>query len=148
MLMEYQRFLRDYIPGFENSVMERIGDRISWRSGRYIKIDANITSRQIDDGQKNGDCIFVFRRSEDAKQTPFEVPFRAIVPQRVANVLVVGKTTAGGQHMRAAHGVLFQGQAAGIAAAMAGESGKKVAAIDVKQLQRELKTAGVEIPYA
>ena len=51
-----------------NSVMERMADRISWRSGRYIKIDANITSRQIDDGQKNADCIFVFRRSEDPKQ--------------------------------------------------------------------------------
>jgi hypothetical protein len=43
--------------------------------------------------------------------------------------------------------VLFQGQAAGIAAAMAAEQKKPIGEIDVKQLQKELKAAGVEIPY-
>jgi hypothetical protein len=50
--------------------------------------------------------------------------------------------------LRTAHGVLFQGQAAGIAAAIAIETSKAVGGIDVKQLQKELRAAGVEIPNA
>jgi hypothetical protein len=148
MLQEYQRFLRDYIPGFETSVMERVADRIAFRSGRYIKVDKNITSDQIAAGQKNPDCIFLFKRGEEPDRGIFEVPYWSIVPQKVSNVLVVGKATAAGQHMRAAHAVLFQGQAAGIAAAMAAQSGSAVGAVDVKQLQKELRAAGVEIPSA
>ena len=147
MLMQYQRFLRDYIPGFEKSVMERMADRIAWRSGRYIQADKNISADDIANGLKNPDCIFLFKRGEEPEKKVFEVPYWAIVAKKVTNVLVVGKSTAGGQHMRAAHTVLFQGQAAGIAAAMAAESKRPVGDVDVKQLQKELKAAGVEIPY-
>lgn len=147
MLMEYQRFLREYIPGFEKSVLERVADRIAWRSGRYIQIEKNITAEEIDAGGKNSDCIFLFKRDEDPAKRAWEVPYRAIVPQKVSNVLVVGKSTGGGQHMRAAHCVLFQGQAAGVAAAMAAEQKKAVNEIEIRQLQRELKSAGVLIPY-
>jgi hypothetical protein len=146
MLMEYQRFLRDYIPGFEKSVMERIADRIAWRSGRFIKVEQNITAEQISQGQKNPDCIFVFKRGEEREKKDYEVPFRALIPQKVRNLLVVGKATAAGQHMRAAHAVLFQGQAAGIAAAMAVEGGKAMSEIDLARLQEELRNAGVVIP--
>jgi hypothetical protein len=147
MLMEYQRFLRNYIPGFQKSVMERMADRIAWRSGRYIKIEKNITASNIDAGEKNADCIFLFKRDDDAKKKDYEVPYRSLVPQNVSNVLIVGKTTAGGQHMRAAHCVLFQGQAAGIACAIAAEQNKPMSDIDIRQLQSELKAAGVRIPY-
>jgi hypothetical protein len=147
MLSEYQRFLRDFIPGFEKSVLERVAERIAWRSGRYIQIERNITSEEISGGAKNADCIFIFRRDAKATDTNFEVPYRALVPRKVQNVLVVGKSTGGGQHMRTAHAVLFQGQAAGIAAAMAAEKQIPVSRIDIRQLQRELKAGGVEIPY-
>jgi FAD dependent oxidoreductase len=69
------------------------------------------------------------------------------VPQKVSNVLVVGKSTAAGVHLRQAHGVLFQGQAAGIAAAMAAKDGVAMARIDIGKLQAALKSGGVTIPY-
>ena len=147
MLMQYQRFLHDYIPGFEKCVMERMADRIAWRSGRYLQADKNISSDDIANGLKNADCIYLFKRGEEPEKKVFEVPYWAIVPKKVTNVLVVGKTTAGGQHMRAAHTILFQGHAAGLAAAIAAEKKQPVADVDVKQLQKELKAAGVEIPY-
>lgn len=68
------------------------------------------------------------------------------VPQDVRNLLVVGKATAAGQDMWSAHAVLFQGQAAGIAAAMAVEGGKAMSEIGHDTLQRELRNAGVAIP--
>jgi len=47
---------------------------------------------------------------------------------------------------RAAHGVPFQGQAAGTAAAMAAKEGTGMTQVDVKQLQESLKAPVVTIP--
>ncbi|MEO6436089.1 MAG: FAD-dependent oxidoreductase, partial [Tepidisphaeraceae bacterium] len=114
-LMDFQQFLLKQIPGFENSFMERVAETVSLRGGRYIEIDKQLTRDEIDGGAKNADCIYVFSRGKDHV---FEVPYRALVPKNVDGLLVVGKATAGGRHLRTAHGVLFQGQAAGTAAAM------------------------------
>jgi hypothetical protein len=110
-LLEFHRFLRARIPGFEQSVMERMADVVSLRGGRFIKAERQITAEEIHNGATNADCIYVFQRGKDGK--PYEVPFRALLPQEVEGLLVVGKATAGGVQLRTAHGVLFQGQAAG-----------------------------------
>jgi hypothetical protein len=144
-LLELYRFLRTDVPGFEHSVPERLADEVSLRGGRYIAVERNITKGEIDAGGKSADCIYLHRAGERGKV--YEVPYRALVPRRVSNVLVVGKSTAAGLHLRQAHGVLFQGQAAGLAAAMAAKEGVGVGRIDVGKLQRELKAAGVTIPY-
>jgi hypothetical protein len=145
LLMEFQRFLRNYIPGFENSVMERMADRVSLRGGRYIEIDRPLNREEIERACKNPDCIYILQRGKD--RPLYEVPYRALVPQKVEGLLVVGKATAGGVHLRTAHGVLFQGQAAGTAAALAVKRKVTPRDLDVKELQAALKAAGVQIPY-
>ena len=144
-LLELYRFLRKSVPGFERSVPERLGDEVSLRGGRYIAIERNITKREIDTGGKSADCIYLHRSGATAKV--YEVPFRALVPQKVSNMLVVGKSTAAGVHLRQAHGVLFQGQAAGIAAAMAAKDGVPMAGINIGAIQKALKAGGVALPY-
>ena len=143
-LMEFQRFLHKSIPGFESSVMERVAETVSLRGGRYIEIDKQVTREEIDNGAKNIDCIYVFSRG---KGQVFEVPYRALIPKNVEGLLVVGKATAGGVGMRTAHGVLFQGQAAGTAAAIAARRGIVPRRVEVAELQTALKADGVEIPY-
>jgi hypothetical protein len=143
-LMEFQQFLLKYIPGFEKSVLERVADTVSLRGSRYIEIDKPITRDQIDRGATNTDCIYVFGRGTEKS---FEVPYRALVPKKVQGLLVVGKATAGGAALRQAHGVLFQGQAAGTAAAMAVKQGVAPRHVDISQLQAALKADGVAIPY-
>jgi hypothetical protein len=143
-LLELYRFLRKDVPGFERAVPERLGDEVSLRGGRYIAVDRNIPKREIDAGGKNPDCIY--RHRAGAKAAVYEVPFRALVPQNVSNVLVVGKSTAAGVHLRQAHGVLFQGQAAGIAAAMAAKDGVAMSGLDVAALQKALEAGGVALP--
>ena len=143
-LLELYRFLRKCVGGFEESVPERLGDEVSLRGGRYIAIERNITKREIDAGGRSADCIYLHRAG--AKAAVYEVPFRALVPQKVTNVLVVGKSTAAGVHLRQAHGVLFQGQAAGIAAAMAVMDGVAMARINTGALQKALKAGGVALP--
>jgi hypothetical protein len=143
-LIEFHRVLRAHIPGFEKSVMERMADIVSLRGGRYIKVDKQITPAEIEAGGKNPDCIYLFSRAKD--RPVYDVPFRAHVPDKVENLLDVGKTTAAGVHLRTAHGVLFQGQAAGIAAALSAKDQISVRKVDVTKLQDALRNAGVEIP--
>lgn len=111
--------------GFENSVLERVSDTISLRGGRDIQIEQQVTAQEIDGGAKNRDCIYVFQRSNGQKA--FEVPYRALLPQKVDNLLVVGKATAGGAAMRQAHGVLFQAQAGGHGGSDGGKAGHRPA---------------------
>jgi len=51
MLFELQRFLRAYVPGFENCVMDRLADTVSERAGRYIAIDNAPTQEEIERGE-------------------------------------------------------------------------------------------------
>lgn len=143
-LMEFQRFLRARVPGFEKSVMERMADIVSLRGGRYIKVDKQITAQEMDQGAESPDCIYVFQRGKDRK--PYEVPYRALVPDKVDGLLVVGKATAGGVQLRTAHGVLFQGQAAGTACAIAVKDGTTPRRVDISKLQDALRKSGVQIP--
>lgn len=143
-LVEFQQFLKKSIPGFENCVLERVSDTISLRGGRYIQIEGQITSAEMNSGKKNADCVYVFQRSGD---NAFEVPYRALVPLKIEGLLVVGKATGGGRAMSTAHSILFQGQAAGTAATMAIKQETAPRNIDIAQLQASLKRDGVQIPY-
>jgi hypothetical protein len=55
--------------------------------------------------------------------------------------------TSGGLRLRAAHGQFLQGQAAGVAAALAVKDGVAVRRVDIKKVQGALKKAGVVIPH-
>src|SRR5205807_5446425 len=101
---------------------------------RYIALEMPLAREQIERGAKNEDCIYVLQAGP--KRPAFEVPFRALLPQRVDNVMVVGKATGGGVNLRTAHGVLFQGQAAGTAAALAVAQKSTPMQIEMRVLQR------------
>jgi hypothetical protein len=140
-LTEYLRFLKKYIPGFENAVMERVAESIGYRGGRYIDIPNPITPEQINHGGISDDVIFLLQRGPD--HPIFGVPFRALVPQKIDNLLVVGKSTSGGTHLRTANAVLFQGQAAGVAAAASIRENVLVRDVDIRRVQARLRNSGV-----
>ena len=75
-----------------------------------------------------------------------DLPWRMLVPQGVANLLVAGRcasmTHEGQSAARASGGCFVMGQAAGTAAAMAG-AGQAFSSTDVKELQRLLTQDGV-----
>ena len=142
MLAQFQRFLKKYIPGFERCVIERIADSIGLRGGRHIDVPALPQSR-FQRGMKAPDAIFVMKKGNDDL---VEIPFAALLPERVEGLLVVGKASAGGRTLGTAHVVLFQGQAAGTAAAIAARQGIAPRRIPIEQLQKSLKDAGVQLP--
>jgi hypothetical protein len=143
-LMEFQQFLLNYVPGFEKSYMERVADTVSLRGGRYIEVDnQKELMEQIGRTAQSDDCIYVFSQGSGDL---CEIPYRALVPKSVEGLLVVGKATGGGVRMRTAHGVLFQGQAAGTAAAQAIKDGVTPRNVDIRKLQATLKADGVDLP--
>jgi hypothetical protein len=140
-LTEYLRFLKKYIPGFENAVMDRIAESIGYRGGRYIDVPNPITPEDVQKGGIPEDVIFLLQRGPD--HAIYGVPFRALVPQKIDNLLVVGKSTAGGTHLRTANAVLFQGEAAGIAASESIREKVPVGKVDIHRVQAALRKSGV-----
>ncbi len=144
MLAQYQRFLKKYIPGFEHCVIERIADSIGLRGGRHLDVPA-LPQAKFQREFKSADAIFLMKKGKDGKIA--EIPFATLLPERVEGLLVVGKASAGGRTLGTAHVVLFQGQAAGTAAALAAKDGITPRQVEIRKLQGALKATGVQIPY-
>lgn len=86
------------------------------------------------------------------RQPPGEtygIPFGALVPKRIANLLVAGRSVSCDRWVQGSLRVmpvcLATGQAAGTAAAQAVRSGSDVAGVDIAKLQRTLAHDGVRL---
>jgi len=88
------RFLKKYVPGFENSVLMDVGRFVGIRDGRH-PIGEYVFS--IEDGRKGHtfrDAVTrpmtkTFYWDNHAKYT-FQVPFRCFLPKKVKNLLLTG----------------------------------------------------------
>src|SRR5262249_39678206 len=65
MAMEYGRFLRKYVPGFENSQVTRMADMTLERAGRSIDNDAAPTREEIQKPVSNDDVVVVLKRGQN-----------------------------------------------------------------------------------
>ena len=92
-----------------------------------------------------GDVIFKFA-GIPASRGFNHLPYRMLVPRRVENLLVAGRcasmTHMGQSAARVSGGCFAMGQAAGRAATISIRAGKSPRAIDVKQLQEQLRKDG------
>lgn len=74
----------------------------------------------------------------------WEIPYRTLLPQKVENLVVAGRCSAAvndaWEITRVIPTAALTGEAAGIAAAMASTKGISPSALDVAELQKELKT--------
>ena len=82
--------------------------------------------------------------------TTYQVPFRSLRPQGVANLLVAGRCISADHHALASVRVmapcLVMGEAAGNAATIAArDSGGRIADVDVAELQDALQKAGARL---
>jgi len=91
------------------------------------------------------DCIYLVRRPEHARGQPFQVSYRVLLPQKVSNLLVVGKSAAGAA-LRNMVGVFVMGQAGGTAAALSAKRGVLPRQLDIAALQNTLRRDGVRLP--
>jgi hypothetical protein len=159
-ITEYFRFLRNEVPGFEQSAIVEIAPQVGIRESRRIQGlyalsgEDILSSARFDDAiginawpmelHAEGRIDWQFARNIDAPQGRAynDLPWRMLVPGAVDNLLVAGRcasmTHPGQSAARASGGCFVMGQAAGTAASLL-QAGQSFADIDVSQLQHRLR---------
>ena len=137
------KFLRKYIPGFENAYVDRISPFLGARRGRSIEAEYTATFDDLRACRRHDDVVYIYY---DVKSPPanFDFPYRGMVPKKVDGLLAAGRSAYSptGPNLRGRITCMYTGQAAGIAAAMACDADVDVRDLDVKALQRTLLEEG------
>ncbi|HEX4679298.1 MAG TPA: FAD-dependent oxidoreductase [Gaiellaceae bacterium] len=150
---EYFRFLRECVPGYERAVLVSTSPAIGVRESRRIVGEHVLTADEIlaaarfdDQIAQCGAPIEEHHAGEDTRWVYLEegatygIPFRALQPQGLDNVLVAGRcfsaTHDAHASARSMGTCMAMGQAAGTAAALSGEP-KRLAAETLRARLRE-----------
>ena len=163
--LEYARFLRDRVPGYEHASLVALGTQIGVRETRRVYGDARLTrddvlgARAFDDGI--GLCGAPIEDHHSGADTVWQylpdgavvgIPYRTLVVRDATNVLVAGRcfsaTHDAHASVRSMAQCMAMGQAAGIAAAQAVATGRDPRDIDVAALRDRLRADGAILELA
>lgn len=173
-LTEYESFYRHHIPGFERMTLVQTGSLMGIRESRrivgdYVLCMDDFQARAVFEDEIGRYCYPVdihASRPDPKKYEAFEkefykvgrygkgesygIPYRSLVPQGVANLLVAGRCISCDRKIqgsvRVMPGCYITGQAAGMAAAIAVEDGCDTRGVRVPKLQARLKAMGAFLP--
>lgn len=146
--------LRQYTPGCEGIRLRNFGMTIGIRDTRKVDCLYNMTSNDVREQARFEDSIGIFPEFIDGygililptTGRYFQIPYRNLLPKDVENILVSGRSTGGDRDSHAATRNMaccaVTGQGAGVAAALSVKSGKPLAEIDVREIQKELERQG------
>jgi len=157
-IVEYMRFLRAEVPGFEAAEISEIAAQVGVRETRRVHCQHMLSGDEVLDGARFDDSIGLnawpleqhvaggvqWRFASDAANAHNQLPWRMLVPVAVQNLLVAGRC-AGMEHLgqsaaRASGACFVMGQAAGTAAALRVRGEFTLAA-----LQQRLRDDGADL---
>ncbi len=150
-IFETARFLRKYMPGFEESYLHFVAPYFHARGGRSIVSEYSLTMKDVEKEQRQDDVIFItddhaISRSDEEpdvygyipKRT-FDFPYRQLLPKRIEGLLAAGRSAIIQPPVTRVRWMVFlMGQAVGVAAALAVKRHVMPRDLDVKELQRLL----------
>jgi hypothetical protein len=159
------KFIRKYLPGFENAYVTRVCPEIRIRESRRIMGDYVLTATDVVESRKFDDGIgksafpeggHHVASNDTLTRVPSEgyphdggshdIPYRCLVPKNVENLLVAGKhiSTDRDSYQRFLMQTMVTGQAAGVAAALCAKKGITPRKLeqDVTELQKILVKQG------
>jgi ribulose 1,5-bisphosphate synthetase/thiazole synthase len=157
--LEYERFLRDYIPGYEAARLVTFSTQIGVRETRRAYGEYRLTREDVLSARKFDDVIGLCGAPiEDhhagattkwlylPNGAAVDIPYRALVPQKVENLYVAGRcfsaTHDAHASVRSMAQCMAMGQAAGAAAALCALEGSAPRDLNVRRLQDKLREAG------
>ncbi len=134
--LEYVRFLKDKVPGYEKASLAAFGTQIGIRETRRVQGEYRLTREDVlgarDFEDAIGLCGAPIEDHHGGKDTAWAylpdgrcvgIPYRTLVPRRSANLLVAGRcfsaTHDAHASVRSMGQCMAMGQAAGAAAALA-----------------------------
>jgi len=155
---DIQKYLREYVPGFENCYFTKAAPFLGIREtrrivGHYIMDrDDVLSQRRFDDAIAVASYPIDIHRPTDAGCTLewsgdcYDIPYRSLVPLEIENLLVAGRCISTTHEAMAAIRVMAtcmaMGEAAGRAAAMCAKQGIRPEQVKVDELQKELLSHG------
>ncbi|MBM7621211.1 hypothetical protein JOC95_003084 [Bacillus tianshenii] len=154
-VQEYSRFLKENIRGFEQCSLLSTSQYIGVRETRRIIGDYILTEEDVVEGRKFEDVIACCGAPVEDHQPGngtrwayvkgdgiYHIPYRALVPKLLDNLLVAGRCLSAthGAHASARNSAqcMAMGHAAGIAAAISIAENKAFHSIDVDSLKKRL----------
>jgi hypothetical protein len=162
-VLDAVQFFRRYVPGFEWAELSVIGCQTGPRESRRISGEYEISRADIDGQRTFNDavgrfCDFVDRHDPVDPiihiKTPtsgsyFQIPYRALVPRKTEGLLIAGRCISASHEAvgatRQVYCCMATGQAAGTAAALAGDQGVSPRFVDIRCIQSSLREQGVTI---
>jgi ribulose 1,5-bisphosphate synthetase/thiazole synthase len=146
--------LRRFMPGCEEAKLRNFGMTLGVRDTRKIDALYNITGDDVRGQARFDDAIGIFPEFIDGYGVLilpttgryWHVPYRALVPKSVSNLLVAGRSI-GGDHMSHASArnmmcCAVSGQGAGVAAAVSVRRDEPLERISIAAVQEELTRQG------
>ena len=169
-------FCRKNLPGFANAWLIDTAPLLGVRESRRIMCDYKITGEDLVNGARFEDAVaramhafdahhptepghikHIIRKNADGTEEKCyvnpgqwrEIPYRALVTQKVENMLVAGRNVSsdfmGQSGIRLVLECLNMGQAAGTAAAMSLKDGVTARQLDVQKLRCRLDEMGINL---
>jgi hypothetical protein len=144
-------FFRRHAPGFEHAWLLLSAPQLGVRHTRRLIGTHKMVMDEWREAVRHEDEIGV-SPSPSSKFANISVPYGCIVPASLDNVLVGGRHVATDPQtqafMREIPQCWLTGQAAGVAAALSAATGAAPKALDVRELQSELRGQGVYLQSA
>jgi 2-polyprenyl-6-methoxyphenol hydroxylase-like FAD-dependent oxidoreductase len=147
------RFLKEYMPGFENSFILDTASQIGVRSSRRLIGQHVLTEKEIFSGTVFADTIATcpdFRHTVSPEHPHWHVPLSSLMASGTNNLLVAGRCFSSdlvaNDLLAPIQFCIAMGQAAGTAAALAIKQNVLVRDLDYKTLQDCLHKQGVPLP--
>ncbi|MBT3807561.1 MAG: FAD-dependent oxidoreductase [Desulfobacula sp.] len=149
--------LKKYTPGFEKARLRTFNSSVGIRESREIIGEYIITEDDVKSQARFKDSIGIFPEFLDAYGVVtmpttgryLQLPFRAILPLKVENLLVAGRCISADKIAFAATRQMMcccvSGQGAGVAAAVSVKQNVNCRLVDIKKVQKILKEQQVRI---
>ena len=150
--------IKKYVPGCENAKLTETASTIGIRESRHVEGDYRLEVDDILEGEVPEDSIMVCANSVDIhgrfgpksneyltmrKGEYYGVPYGCLVPKKIENLLVAGRSISASSEaagaIRVTPPVMAIGQAAGVAAALSIKEQCSVRMVDVQKLRQLLK---------
>ncbi len=172
-MLEYERYYKEYLQGYENMELVTTGSLLGVRETRRIKgcYTLNVKDFRADSvfedeigrysypvdihiAKPDKASFDAFMKEYTAMRMgpgeSYGIPYRILTPEKLNNVLVAGRCVSTDRSMQASirvmPGCFITGQAAGIAAALAVENTTSIHDINIHELQKRLKELGAFLP--
>lgn len=147
---EYERFLREYVPGFENCRLTDVGNELGIRQSRTIRCLQTLTNDDVLKAKKvshpvaksawcieahGRDGIFMYYFDNEY----YEIPYEAQIPVGIGNLITCGRAISAEHEALASARVTAQcfltGYAAGCASSLSMDHGRGYEDIPFEELR-------------